>query len=139
MPGEGAVWIDGEWTWQGRRWSWRPGRWVMPREGTGYAPWTTVRDDNGTLFVAQGVWRDDGGAQVDDPPLAGPGRPTTGSLVNPEGEEVTQGPLLAPDATPTAPDAATSLREAGALEGGFADVHIADALLRPDAIPLAPP
>ena len=32
-PAQGAVWIDGEWAWQGRRWAWRIGRWVEPPAG----------------------------------------------------------------------------------------------------------
>src|SRR5690606_4140237 len=63
-PSDDVVWIDGEWTWQTRRWVWRPGRWVRPPAGARYAPWTTVRDEDGNLYAAAGTWRDARGAQI---------------------------------------------------------------------------
>jgi hypothetical protein len=68
-----VVWIDGEWTWQTRRWVWKQGRWVEPPSNARFAPWITVRDRLGTLYFAEGVWRDRAGAEVPSPPLdAGP-------------------------------------------------------------------
>jgi hypothetical protein len=64
-----VVWIDGEWIWQTRRWTWRRGRWVRPVPGARYAPWTSVRDENGNLFVAAGTWRDARGTVVAEPGL----------------------------------------------------------------------
>ncbi|MBX3207001.1 MAG: YXWGXW repeat-containing protein [Labilithrix sp.] len=97
----GAVWIDGEWTWQTRRWAWKPGRWVEPPANARFAPWTTVRDRVGTLYVAAGAWRDAAGASVAEPaPLAIAG-PAPAAVVTPEGDVIRQGPLapLDPDAT----------------------------------------
>jgi len=68
-PSEEAVWIDGEWIWQTRRWIWRRGRWVRPVPGARYAPWTSVRDEDGNLFVAAGAWRDARGRLVAEPGL----------------------------------------------------------------------
>jgi hypothetical protein len=70
-PQPEAVWLDGEWVWQARRWAWRPGRWVTAPAGARFAPWTSVRDRLGTLYVARGAWRDDSGKEIAEPePLA---------------------------------------------------------------------
>lgn len=83
---ESAVWIDGEWVWRARRWVWQRGRWVVPPKGARFAPWTTVRDPRGTLYIARGTWRDDAGVPVPEPePLA---EPTLGPTeLATEGEE----------------------------------------------------
>src|SRR5262249_19876160 len=57
-PRDEAVWVDGEWTWHGRRWAWRRGRWVVTPSGGAFSPWTTVRNGDGTLYFAEGTWRD---------------------------------------------------------------------------------
>lgn len=67
QPADGAVWIDGEWTWRGRRWGWKRGRWVLAPQGARFSPPTTVRDAHGTLFAAEGMWRDARGLVVAEP------------------------------------------------------------------------
>src|ERR1700759_4439944 len=57
QPSKDAVWIDGEWQWQGRRWAWRIGRWVVPPAGARFAPWMMVRDPAGVVYYAEGTWR----------------------------------------------------------------------------------
>ena len=32
-----CAWVDGHYTWDGRRWSWQAGRWVLPPTGCYYA------------------------------------------------------------------------------------------------------
>lgn len=32
-PGDGYIWIDGDWTWSGGRYTWHEGRWDRPRPG----------------------------------------------------------------------------------------------------------
>jgi WXXGXW repeat (2 copies) len=32
-PGEGYIWIDGDWMWSGGRYTWQEGRWDRPRPG----------------------------------------------------------------------------------------------------------
>lgn len=88
----GAVWIDGEWTWQGRRWSWKQGRWVVPPEEASYAPWTMTRDRLGNVYVAEGRWRDPRGNEVADPKPLAVGRRSAGAIVDPEGDTVPVGP-----------------------------------------------
>jgi len=89
-PRRGAVWIDGEWVWQGRLFAWRRGRWVMPPEGARFAPWTTVRGEDGTVYLAGGAWRDARNQAVPDPPALAAANSTVGSVVDLEGhEEVT--------------------------------------------------
>lgn len=96
----GAVWIDGEWIWRTRRWAWKPGRWVNPPPNARFSPWTTVRDRRGTLYFAEGVWREASGAPLSDPePLESLG-PLPAAVVTPEGEEVREGPLVPLDAGP---------------------------------------
>ncbi len=89
-PGRGAVWIDGEWAWQGRLFAWRRGRWVMPPAGARFAPWTTVRGEDGTVYLAGGAWRDARNQPVPDPPALAVAKSTAGAVVDLEGhEEVT--------------------------------------------------
>lgn len=87
-----AVWLDGEWTWRGRRWGWKAGRWVEPPKDAKYSPWTQVRDPRGTLYVAEGVWRDAKGNPLDDPKPLVTARSQAGGLVTPEGETIPAGP-----------------------------------------------
>lgn len=97
-PKPEAVWIDGEWTWQGRRWAWKQGRWVAPPVNAQYSPWTSVRDVLGTFYVAEGRWKDDRGGDLPDPPALATARLHGGAVINPEGEEVPQAPIVLPGA-----------------------------------------
>jgi len=101
---DAAVWVDGEWTWQGRRWAWKPGRWVVPPKGAAFSPWTTVRDETGSLFVAEGRWRDAQGKELPDPVPISTGRTRAGKVTDPEGDEVPPTPN-APARSPVAGDA----------------------------------
>ncbi|MEM9694992.1 MAG: YXWGXW repeat-containing protein [Myxococcota bacterium] len=49
-PDPEAVWIDGYWHWNGRRYVWRTGSWARVPEGYGYAGATAVRLRDGTLM-----------------------------------------------------------------------------------------
>lgn len=155
----GAVWIDGEWTWQGRRWAWKQGRWVVPPANASYAPWTMTRDALGNVYVAEGRWRGAKGEELDDPKPLALGQRSAGTVVDPEGEEVPAGPNVPgqtpakkpnqPSGTeqgpPETPSHATptgtqeegpSAADGGTPEAGFKDVAVSDALARPDALPL---
>ncbi|HEV9035840.1 MAG TPA: hypothetical protein VGQ51_04445 [Puia sp.] len=37
-PGEGYVWIDGDWVWASGTYHWHNGYWSRPREGRTWAP-----------------------------------------------------------------------------------------------------
>ncbi len=37
-PGDGYIWIDGDWMWSGGRYTWREGRWDRPRPGHVWHP-----------------------------------------------------------------------------------------------------
>lgn len=87
-----AVWLDGEWIWQTRRWAWKPGRWIKPPAGARFAPWTTVRDRIGTLYLASGTWRDADGGALDEPEPLAVGGPAPAAVITPEGAEVREGP-----------------------------------------------
>ena len=62
-PGGNAVWIDGEWVWQGGRYAWKVGRWVPPPSNASFSPWTSVRGEMGTFYIAEGKWRDSKGIE----------------------------------------------------------------------------
>lgn len=79
QPADAALWIDGEWGWNGRRWAWRVGRWVLAPVDplmpfhlpASYSPWVSVRSGDGTLYIAAGMWRDIRGGEITEPaPLA---------------------------------------------------------------------
>lgn len=97
-PADDAVWIDGEWTWQARRYAWKTGRWVKPPRGARFAPWTTVRDSRGTLYLAMGTWRDDKGTELGDPQPLATGVPGAAAIVSPEGKTLPTGPIVPTDA-----------------------------------------
>lgn len=56
-----AVWIDGWWTWRGRRWEWLPGKWEAPRPAAYWAPATIVFLADGRIAFFPGHWHDVGG------------------------------------------------------------------------------
>ncbi|MDP9034430.1 MAG: hypothetical protein M3O50_06455, partial [Myxococcota bacterium] len=93
-PSKQSVWVDGEWAWRGRRWSWRPGRWVVPPEGARFSPWVLVRGEDGALYFASGAWRDAKGGALREPAALAVAKPTTGAVVNPEGEREVTGNTL---------------------------------------------
>ena len=95
---DGSVWSDGEGVWQTRRWAWKPGRWVKPPSGARYAPWTTVRDRIGTLYLASGTWRDAKGLELAEPAPLAVGRPAPAAVISPQGQEVREGPTAPLDA-----------------------------------------
>jgi hypothetical protein len=63
----GAVWVDGEWAWQGKRWVWVAGGWVAPPSGAYFAPWLAYRLDNGRLLFAPGAWHTVNGQRLPNP------------------------------------------------------------------------
>lgn len=57
-PGDGSVWVDGNWDWVGGKWRWLTGGWVKPIANAYYTPWRAVRRADGTLYFARATWRD---------------------------------------------------------------------------------
>jgi hypothetical protein len=55
-PGEGYVWIGGNWDWRDNRWAWAPGRWDRPAESS--VTWVTPRyeRDSGYYRYEPGHW-----------------------------------------------------------------------------------
>ncbi len=88
----GAVYIDGEWTWTGRRWSWRKGRWVVPPQDAKFSPWAAVRGEDGVMYVASGVWRNAKGDEVPEPPPVRESQLARGTVIDTEGEPEPVGP-----------------------------------------------
>jgi hypothetical protein len=88
------VWIDGEWLWRGRRWSWRQGRWVAPPNAARFSPWATVRGDDGTIYYASGVWRDAKDQNAPEPQPLATAKPSSGEVVNAEGETENTGQII---------------------------------------------
>lgn len=58
QPSETAVWVDGQWRWDGGGYAWLAGAWVEPRPGWAYAPPTVVRLRNGELLYYEGKWKE---------------------------------------------------------------------------------
>ena len=99
----GAVWVDGEWTLRRGRWAWRVGRWVALPSGTRFSPWAFVRAEDGSLFMAPGVFRDVAGKVVDEPAPLAVGQADAAADIDPDGQTAVTGRTLrAPDA-PAAP------------------------------------
>jgi hypothetical protein len=71
-PRDGAVWLDGEWQWEGKVWAWEPGGWVLPPTGAYLAPWVTYRQENGKLLFAPGSWHAEDGSPLPKPIVLAP-------------------------------------------------------------------
>jgi hypothetical protein len=69
-PNKTAVWIDGQWTWLGRRWFWEPGGWVEADPRTYFARWALERRSDGRLYFAPSRWRwKEGGGDAPEPEM----------------------------------------------------------------------
>jgi len=67
-PDDDAVWVDGEWDWDGTRYRWVRGSWVKPPAGAKVAPWSVVRrGDDGQLFYSPSTWYDASGRAMPAP------------------------------------------------------------------------
>jgi hypothetical protein len=55
-PGEGYVWIDGDWVWGGGRYTWHNGRWGRPRAGHTWARGNWAHTSRGYHWNG-GHWR----------------------------------------------------------------------------------
>jgi hypothetical protein len=82
----GAVWIDGQWSWDGTRWDWAPGGWVIAPRGAHFAPWTLRLEPDGRLRFASAAWRDVAGRELAPPAMLAPAA----------GEDVRSLPLRCP-------------------------------------------
>lgn len=93
-PSARAAWIDGEWTFRGRKWMWIRGRWVEPPVGARYSPWAIVRDKEGTLWEARGTWRDAHGEEIDPPKPLAVADVSEGAVIDALGDAITPGRTL---------------------------------------------
>lgn len=93
-PRRGAVWLDGEWTWDGSRWAWQPGRWVAPPRGAAYAKWAATRQKDGVLLVAPGSWRTADGKEVAAPPPLAAAKAASDSVVDIDGDPENTAPNI---------------------------------------------
>lgn len=62
---ERAVWVDGQWEWDGKAWRWLAGGWVTPPANAYFTPWRVARRSDGRLFFARASWRDEAGRPLD--------------------------------------------------------------------------
>jgi hypothetical protein len=81
-PREGSVWVDGEWSWQGKRWVWQPGGWFLPPPSGYFAPWLTYRQANGRLLFTASSWHDDDGRPLPRPAVLAPAQGTPGDTAS---------------------------------------------------------
>jgi hypothetical protein len=109
-PVSAAVWVDGSWSWNGRRWAWEYGYWALPPKGATYSPWRTVQKTDGTLIFEAAIWRDERGVELPSPPLASPGKAHEGNVVAPEGQTEHTAPnkIPEPGTPPPVPSGSTS-------------------------------
>lgn len=68
-PHDDAVWVDGEWDWDGNRYRWVRGAWVVPPKGAKVSPWAVTRRDDGQLFYSPSTWTDANGRVIPQPPV----------------------------------------------------------------------
>jgi hypothetical protein len=99
-PRSGAVWVDGEWSWTGRRWAWNYGKWVLPPPDSTFSPWRTLRSKDGTLLFVAGIWHDGKGAEIADPRPLAVGRAREENVVLPPGELEKTAPNQVPGKNP---------------------------------------
>ena len=97
---DGVVWLDGEWTFRGRRARWRRGRWVVPPKNARYAPWTEVRGPDAQLYFAPGKWLAASGEEVPEPPPVATATASKTTVFNEFGEEEDVGRDLPEDGGP---------------------------------------
>jgi hypothetical protein len=81
-----AVWIDGEWSYEGTRWRWQRGHYVVPEPGARYAPWQVVRGSDGSLYFCKGIWRDQAGHYLSAPRSVLEGQPGRVPVIDLDGE-----------------------------------------------------
>lgn len=55
-PGDGFIWIEGEWFWNGADYGWRDGYWSRPHNGYHWQPGNWRRRGGG-WYWRQGKWR----------------------------------------------------------------------------------
>lgn len=103
-----VVWIDGEWTFRGRRPRWRRGRWVVPVAGAKFAPWTSVRGPDGKLWYAHGKWVDARGEEIPAPAIVLEAEPSKTTVVGDFGDDEDVGRDISEDG------GASRVRDAGA-------------------------
>lgn len=59
------VWIDGQWTWNGKEWKWTDGAWVTPPPNAYFTPWKVVLREDGRFLFAAAAWRAMDGRPLD--------------------------------------------------------------------------
>ena len=91
-PREGAVWVDGEWAWQGKQWTWESGAWVMAPARAFYSPWVAFRQSNGTLRFAPSAWHKEDGTLLPKPTPVALAEPSLDVPVSPSSKETDAGP-----------------------------------------------
>lgn len=96
----GAVWIDGEWEWNGKQWAWVYGRWVVPPAGATFSRWATVRRSDGALFYASGTWRANNGSDLPPPRPLAVARARDEVVIDAEGRTERTAPNIAPEGAP---------------------------------------
>ena len=56
-PGDGYIWIDGEWFWNGNTYSWRNGYWSYPHDNYRWSPGHWKQRRGNQWQWRQGRWR----------------------------------------------------------------------------------
>jgi hypothetical protein len=69
-PSGSNAWVDGQWSWDGKKWRWVSGGWVAAPAGATFQPWMVTRRRDGQVVYAPAKWRDAEGREVDAPVMA---------------------------------------------------------------------
>jgi hypothetical protein len=71
-PDDRALWVDGHWSFQGKRYYWRRGGWVIPQPDSRYANCRIRYGSDGTISFAEAGFYDAQGNKLPDPPIVRP-------------------------------------------------------------------
>jgi hypothetical protein len=69
QPREDAVWVDGQWDWDGDRWQWKRGGWIIPPEGSSLSVWLYSYQKDGRVRFWPATWINAEGQPIVEPPI----------------------------------------------------------------------
>lgn len=67
QPLSDAVWVHGQWTWEGDRWQWKSGGWVVPLEGATLSVWAYSYQADGQVRFWPPTWLDAENRPITEP------------------------------------------------------------------------
>jgi hypothetical protein len=74
MPPD-AMWVDGQWVWEGRRWIWERGRYIVKDPQACFVASRLIFHESGTILYGPGFWMTDDGRRLEPKTLKPAGYP----------------------------------------------------------------